>query len=204
LRNRSLLSGIPLRPFWKIMTSTGVLTSAHLPVTRSTSMELDTVNLHYILKAAFILVIWFILRIISGYNWISEFLWHKDLKKRYSYSCNRPWRPIVLSDVEAPIFSMQSAHSWRWGCHIDGTRFCQWLSRPRRHSAAERIRTFEKSNDLIWNRSLDLPACSIPHQSTTLPSPSGIFTWNFKIFYHTYTFMCELLLSTLLKGLNAF
>jgi hypothetical protein len=33
-----------------------------------------------------------------------------------SYPCNRPWRPIGLWDVEAPTFSIQSAHRWRWGC----------------------------------------------------------------------------------------
>jgi hypothetical protein len=33
-----------------------------------------------------------------------------------SYPYNRPWRPIGLWDVEAPIFSRQSAHRWRWGC----------------------------------------------------------------------------------------
>jgi hypothetical protein len=29
--------------------------------------------------------------------------------------CNRPWSPIGLRDVEAPTFSRQSAHRWRWG-----------------------------------------------------------------------------------------
>jgi hypothetical protein len=33
-----------------------------------------------------------------------------------SYPCNRSWRPIGLWDVEAPIFSRQSAHRWLWGC----------------------------------------------------------------------------------------
>jgi hypothetical protein len=32
-----------------------------------------------------------------------------------------------------------------------------------------RIRSIEKSNDLIWNRTRDLPACSIVPQSITLP-----------------------------------
>jgi hypothetical protein len=31
-------------------------------------------------------------------------------------ACTRPWRPIGLWDVEAPTFSRQSAHRWRWGC----------------------------------------------------------------------------------------
>jgi hypothetical protein len=37
------------------------------------------------------------------------------------------------------------------------------------HSAAGRIRSIKKSNDLFGNRSRDLPACSIVPQSTTLP-----------------------------------
>jgi hypothetical protein len=32
------------------------------------------------------------------------------------YPCNRLWRPVCLLDVEAPTFSTQSAHRWRWGC----------------------------------------------------------------------------------------
>jgi hypothetical protein len=34
----------------------------------------------------------------------------------HPYPCNRPWRPRGLWDVEAPTFSRQSAHIWRWGC----------------------------------------------------------------------------------------
>jgi hypothetical protein len=37
-------------------------------------------------------------------------------KKVKAIPCNRPWRPIGLWDVEAPAFSRQSAHIWRWGC----------------------------------------------------------------------------------------
>jgi hypothetical protein len=33
-----------------------------------------------------------------------------------SYPCSRSWRPIGLWDVDAPTFSGQSAHRWRWGC----------------------------------------------------------------------------------------
>jgi hypothetical protein len=52
--------------------------------------------------------------------WRSEFLCKNSvtlMKNRYmeSYLCNRPWRPIGLWDVEAPTFSRQSAHRWRWG-----------------------------------------------------------------------------------------
>jgi hypothetical protein len=32
------------------------------------------------------------------------------------YPFNRPWRPMWLWNVQAPIFSIQSAHRWRWSC----------------------------------------------------------------------------------------
>jgi hypothetical protein len=35
---------------------------------------------------------------------------------RKSYPCKRPWRPIWFWDVEAPTFSRQLAHRWRWSC----------------------------------------------------------------------------------------
>jgi hypothetical protein len=41
---------------------------------------------------------------------------NKEVKKGQCYPCNRPWRPIGLWDVEAPTYSRQSAHRWRWGC----------------------------------------------------------------------------------------
>jgi hypothetical protein len=40
----------------------------------------------------------------------------RERAKSKSYPCNRPWRPIVLWDVDAPTFSRQSAQRWRWGC----------------------------------------------------------------------------------------
>jgi hypothetical protein len=43
------------------------------------------------------------------------------------------------------------------------------MSRPQGYSAAGRIRSIEKSNDLIGNWTSDLPACSIVPQLTTLP-----------------------------------
>jgi hypothetical protein len=33
--------------------------------------------------------------------------------KKWSYPCNRPWRPIGVWQVEAPTSSRQSAHRWR-------------------------------------------------------------------------------------------
>jgi hypothetical protein len=43
------------------------------------------------------------------------------------------------------------------------------MSRPQGHSAAGRIRSIEKSNELIGKRTRDLPACSRVPQPTTLP-----------------------------------
>jgi hypothetical protein len=85
------------------------------------------------------------------------------MQKIKSYPCNRPWRPMGPWDVEAPTFCRQSAHRWRWGCQpyapaalysrkIPGTHFSYRLSRPQGHSAAGRIRSIEKSGDLIGNR----------------------------------------------------
>jgi hypothetical protein len=38
-----------------------------------------------------------------------------DILYEVKLSLNRLWRPIALWDVEAPKFSRQSAHRWRWG-----------------------------------------------------------------------------------------
>jgi hypothetical protein len=46
---------------------------------------------------------------------ISEVIILSTGKKRQNYPCNRPWRPIGLWDFEAPTFSRQSVHRWRWG-----------------------------------------------------------------------------------------
>jgi len=41
------------------------------------------------------------------------------------------------------------------------THFCYWLSRPQGHSAKGRIMSIKSLNDTIWNRTSDLPICSI-------------------------------------------
>jgi hypothetical protein len=51
---------------------------------------------------------------------------------------------------------------------IPGAHLCWRLSRPHSHSAAVSIRLIEKSNDLIVNRTRDLPACNIVPQPTIL------------------------------------
>jgi hypothetical protein len=52
---------------------------------------------------------------------------------------------------------------------IPGTHFSYRQSRPQGHSAAARITSIEKANDLIGNRTRDLQACNTVLQQTTLP-----------------------------------
>jgi hypothetical protein len=43
-------------------------------------------------------------------------LLYRDIVYIKSYSCNRPWRPIGVWEVDAPTSSRQSAHRRRWSC----------------------------------------------------------------------------------------
>jgi hypothetical protein len=90
-----------------------------------------------------------------------------------------PWRLIGLWDVEAPTFSWQSVHRWRWGCqpYAPGALHPQedsWYSflleadLTQGHSAAGRIKSSERLNDLIRNWTRELPTCSIVPQPITL------------------------------------
>jgi hypothetical protein len=95
--------------------------------------------------------------------------------------CNRPWRPLGLWDIEVPKFFLDNRLTD--GCKvvslmrrppfiptkIPGTHFCYRLIRPQGHSAAGKIRSTEKSKDLIGNLTRDLPACGIVSQPTTPP-----------------------------------
>jgi hypothetical protein len=68
---------------------------------------------------------------------------------------------------------------------IPGTPFCWRLSRPQGHSAAGRITSIEKSNDLTGNRTRDLPACRIVPQPTTLPRAHSTRAQETKFHIHT-------------------
>jgi hypothetical protein len=98
-----------------------------------------------------------------------------------SYPCNRPWRPIGLWDVEAPTFSLDNrltdggkvTSHMRWSPFtirtIPGTHFCYRLSHPQSHIAAGRIRSTDKLNNLIGNRTRYVSVCSIVPRPTTVP-----------------------------------
>jgi hypothetical protein len=54
---------------------------------------------------------------------------------------------------------------------IPGTHFCYRLSQLQGRSVAGRIKSIEKSKDLIGNQTRDFPACGIVPQPTTTPCP---------------------------------
>jgi hypothetical protein len=98
-------------------------------------------------------------------------------------SCNRSWRPMGLWDVKAPIFLhirlTDGGEVVSLTCrppfnprNYPGTHFCRRLRRPQGHSTAGRMRSIEKYNGLVGNRTRDLPACSVVPQPTTLPHAS--------------------------------
>jgi hypothetical protein len=145
-------------------------------------------------------------RIVRNINSITSL---SLLKKKLSYPCNRPWRPIGLWDVEAPTFSRQSAHRWRWGCETYAPtalyspgRFPVLISvggwvDTRTIMHLEVLCKFkDKSNYLIGNRTRGLPACSIVPQPTTLPHAP------ISLQYFKYLILCYLMKIYLL-GYNA-
>jgi hypothetical protein len=92
-----------------------------------------------------------------------------------------PWGWVV----KAPIFSRQSTHRRRWDCqpytpealNPPGDSWYSFLleaeSTPG-HSVAGRIRSIEKSNDLIRNWTQNHLACNILHQQLHYCMPHNI------------------------------
>ena len=56
--------------------------------------------------------------------------------------------------------------------NIPGTHLCYRLSRPQGHNAAGRIILIKISNEIVWNRTRDLPACcAVPQPTASPPAP---------------------------------
>ena len=65
--------------------------------------------------------------------------------------------------------------------NIPGTRFCQRLSQHQGHIAAGRIVSMKNSNDIIGNRTRNLPTRSAMPQPTALPRASCITYTKFRM-----------------------
>jgi hypothetical protein len=59
--------------------------------------------------------------------------------------------------------------------NIPGTHFCWRLSRLWCHNAAGRIRSIEKSSDLIGNGTRYLPTCASTNYATACPAAGGFY-----------------------------
>jgi hypothetical protein len=86
-----------------------------------------------------------------------------------------------LWDVEDPTFSTQSAHRWRWGFQdyapsavCSSERYLLliyvrgWVD-PKATVQLERLGQLKRFNDIVRNRTRDVPACSIVPLPTALP-----------------------------------
>jgi hypothetical protein len=58
----------------------------------------------------------FLLWIIRIYPTVHNYGPHSMGNVKKTYSCNRPWRPIRLWDIQVLTLPKQSAHRWSWGC----------------------------------------------------------------------------------------
>jgi hypothetical protein len=118
------------------------------------------------------------------------------MKGKVELSCNRPWRPVELRDVEVPIFSRRSACGWRWGCQPYALaalyptlpwRFLVVISvrgwvDPRAKVRPEGLGKSKNSSDFIGNQTHDPSAFSQCLVQTTLPRVLSVWKWFYFIF----------------------
>jgi hypothetical protein len=90
-------------------------------------------------------------------------------------SLYRPWRAIGLWDIDVPTFCKQSAHRLQWrrpyapaALYLQEDLCSFLLEAESTHSTAGRIRSIERSSDLIGSQARDSKSCSIVPEVTTL------------------------------------
>jgi hypothetical protein len=109
--------------------------------------------------------------ISSSYNKFSALftIWSPPLKNLSSMEAHRLVRR-QSSHIVLAIGSQMAVRSVsRAGLPLPTRKIPSTHFRPQSHSTAGRLRSIEKSNDLIGNRTRDLPACSRVPQQTVLP-----------------------------------
>jgi len=70
--------------------------------------------------------------------------------------------------------------------NTSNTNFCYRMIRPQCYSAAGNIKSMKNPNELIWNRTCDLPACSAVPQPTAPPRVPPLFITNINGSVFTY------------------
>jgi len=81
--------------------------------------------------------------------------WDSQISRKSAHECGKVVSPTHRPPLPPGI--------------IPGTHFCWRLSRPQGHSVAGRIMSMKNSNDIIGNRTRDIPTCAIPQP--TVPKP---------------------------------
>jgi hypothetical protein len=100
----------PVFPTWKSRIRFELLSPYHTFCPYSELLEHSPLFHKFILPSCYLPVNLYLMKLSVARN-----IQCRMTGKRWSYPCNRPWRHIALWDVEAPTFSRQSAHKWRWG-----------------------------------------------------------------------------------------
>jgi len=109
---------------------------------------------------------------VSNYPKELSRLQHDEVKVKWSFY--RPIQALRFPEDGDTQISRQLVHaggkvvSPTHQRNITGTHFCWRLSRPQGHRAVGRIMSMKNSNDIIGNRTRDLPACSSVPKPTVL------------------------------------
>ena len=113
----------------------------------------------------------------------------------YTHACRRGHAPRTPGQSAMKVVRLSALRTGRLypPGDIPGNYFCQRLSRPQRHSSSGRIKPIKNLNGPIWNRTRDLPVCSVVPQSNAPPRASllEVFHYVYLIFINPYDSRCS-------------